>query len=167
MMVYSAGFKVSLEAGNFQPSGESFKEIYGGGFTMNLTAEVDILKNFEIYAGIMYFNASSKTEVTQENIELTLKDLQLGILYLIPISNSNIRIGGGADFCLHTETDPFGGTDDSKLGFFALLGYEFPLFEDKILAGIDIIYNSIKVQGVFEEVDFGGLRGLVGIKVTF
>jgi opacity protein-like surface antigen len=158
-------FNLGVEAGYFGPNDSDFSEIYGsGGLTLGVNAAYRLLQKTSIQMGFNFFSADGKSALSEEDVSVNLKTLRVGGYYHFNLGKIVPRAGAGLAVTWFKESDPWGGTNKTKAGWFAGAGADVPIGQ-KFLAGLEILYKDIKIEGEFAAQSIGGLSLLLNFKV--
>jgi len=160
-------FRMGIEAGYFSVEDGSFNNLYGSGAaSFGLNSGYFLSDTLEISSSLNYFSKEGKTSFTKETITLTLFDVRLGGFFHFNPEDIDPKIGIGLDLCFVNEENPFENFSNTQIGWFITAGIEMPV-SSGITIGLDIIYNSVTVQGDLGDVDLGGISALGLFKISF
>lgn len=154
-----------IEAGYFGPKDSDFSDVYGsGGTTFGVNAGYRFLKNISIQTGFNFYSAGSTTALSKESIDIALKTLRIGSYYHFNLKKVMPKAGAGLTLVRVKEEDPFGGTDTTKTGWFVGTGIDVPVGKN-FLAGLELLYNDVRITGNFGDEMIGGLSLLLNLKL--
>ncbi|MCK4763490.1 MAG: outer membrane beta-barrel protein [Candidatus Aminicenantes bacterium] len=158
-------FSLGIEFGYFAPGGDMFKTLYSsGGFTYGANAAFELFENVSIQGAVDFYKTDGVTEITGEGVTMKLTNFRLGLFYHLSKGGFAPKIGAGAAMTSVKEDDPFGGFSDAAVGWFVGAGVDIPLFGN-FLAGLELIYNSAKLEGDFGKEETGGISLLLNFKL--
>jgi opacity protein-like surface antigen len=122
-----------------------------------------VTDNIEIAAAFDFYSADGKTAITQELIEINLNYLRFGAHYIFNLDGWKPKIGAGLDVAFVDESTPFGDFSDTGIGAYVLVGADFNLSE-KLIAGIELTYSFVTIEGDLDDEGVGGLSAMAALK---
>jgi opacity protein-like surface antigen len=159
-------FRAGLEAGYFAPNDEDFTSIYGsGGFAFGINCGYCIINNVELYTALDFYSAEGKTTISEQTVNLNLTNLRAGGFYIFCLGDFKPKVGAGLSITFAKEDNPWGGFNDNGLGWYIAAGVEYPLTE-KLIAGVEFVYNDVKIAGDFGDENVGGISALMTLKMN-
>lgn len=165
---YAIDFRIEARAHYFQPTEQSFRDIYGGGLQLAGEISVGVLDGLEIWLGGSYFSKKGKSSFTQEEIKLWIVPLGGGLKYWIMIGSFNLYAGLGVQHFRYKETNLLGEGDITrrKIGYVGKLGSIMDLVEGLVLV-TSIEYSTCKMKFADFNFDVGGLSFGIGLGFEF
>lgn len=165
---YAVDFRIEVRAHYFQPTEQSFRDIYGGGAQFAGELSVGVLDGLEIWLGGSYYSRKGKSTFTQEEIRLWIVPLGGGLKYWIMIGSFNLYAGLGIQNFQYKETNLLGLGDikKRKIGYVGKLGSIMDLMEGLVLV-TSIEYSTCKIEFADFKFDVGGVSFGVGLGFEF
>ncbi len=156
-------FRVGVNAGYMFPSNDDLKEIYGNGnLIYGLTASYMFTGNIELSATADFYSSDSDEDILGRKSTLWNNYFRLGVFYNFNPEKLNPRLGAGVELSTTEEESAFGTFDDSSTGWFVSAGIQTHLGK-ALIAGLDVIYDSVKFDGNLGSEELGGVSILCSL----
>lgn len=177
---------IGLQVGNYSPSFDYFDRTFwdfSGGATLGAEAELYLLKNIGLRAGVGYFNTSSdvtRGALQEETFEYQMIPVRLGVVGYFDLGGvATLSVSPGVDFNMINATYSSGSGDQESSGMattynvgaglekaFGNIGVE--LYGTYIIGSFDQdLQFSSNAQVTTEEIDLNGLNFGVKLKYLF
>ena len=165
---YAVDFRIEARVHYFQPTEQSFRDIYGGGPQFAGEISVGLLDGLEIWLGGSYFSKKGKSTFTQEEIKIWIVPFGGGLKYWIMIGSFNLYAGLGIQHFQYKETNLLGEGDitEGKIGYVGKLGSIMDLVKGLVLV-TSIEYSTCKIEFADFKYDVGGLSFGIGLGFEF
>jgi len=161
----AAGFRVELKGSLFSSENAIFRDVYGSSAKFGLEGGLDIVKNVSIWAGLDYLRKSGGLTVSEEETQVWITPLTLGVRYEIPAGEKlRFHVGAGIQEVFFKEEASLGTVKENALGFIAKGGGMYRL-TDTIGAGLFLAWSTCKMTHGDVEFKVGGLD--LGASVEF
>jgi len=164
---YAAGLRFEVKGSYFSSENEIFRDVYGGGIKLGLEAGLDIAKNLSAFAGIGYFRKDGSLTVTEEETQVSIMPLSLGLRYEIPAGEKvRFHVGAGLQEVFFNEEASLGTVKENGLGLLVTGGAMYHMNKSWAI-GLFLEWSTCKMK--HEEVEFkvGGLDLGAGIEFRF
>jgi len=151
--------------GYFNPTEQSFKEIYGEGMAYGGKLDVNLSGKFGLWLEGSYFSKKGALTYTGEETTITLTPLNFGLNIHFGDKTFLPYIGGGGSYViLKEENDAMGTYKKNELGFVGQAGLLIKL-GNSFVFDFCIEYNSCNIpkEDQAGNVDVGGFTGWFGI----
>ncbi|MDD5177878.1 MAG: hypothetical protein PHT54_01175 [Candidatus Nanoarchaeia archaeon] len=125
--VQADDFRINLIGGYKLPEGTAVKDIYGNNIVFGAGIDVFLSDSFSLSGEYLFDSDNAKTQVTKENLDITIHHIHLGGKYYA-FESSGIFFGAGGAFVSLDESAPFGDFDDTGFGFYLETGINFSMF---------------------------------------
>ncbi len=159
-------FSLEVIGSYFQPSHQSFKDIYGGGISFGGEISITLMKGISIWIGGYFFTKTGLTTFTEEETKIQITPIYVGLKFRRPEARISPYFGIGVGYFQYKETCPIGTVEEGDIGYIGQIGCIFkvigPLFLD-----FKGSYNYCKVKPGDIEANLGGFQGIVGVGFEF
>jgi outer membrane protein W len=166
-LVHAKGIRVEVKGSFFSSENEIFRDVYGGGVKFGFEAGMDVATNVAVFAGLGCFHKNGVLTITEEETQVSIMPLTLGVRYEIP-SGDKIRfhIGAGLQEVFFKEEASLGTVKENALGLLLTGGGMYSL-NKSVGIGLFLEWSTCKMK--HEEVEFkvGGLELGAGVEVRF
>ena len=163
---YGLDLKIEIKGGYFYPSEKAFRDIYGGGFSMGGEISVEVLKNLSLWAGGNYFKKTGKLTFTQEDTEIKIPSITIGLKYEFPIGKFIPYLGLGIAYYMYKESNPIGAVETNEIGYIGKTGANVYV-ASHFLLDIFLNYTYCEIQPADFKIDIGGFNAGIGIGCKF
>ncbi len=166
---FGAGFTLTVKAGYFLPSGEVFRDVYGGGPAFGAEVSIPVAGPVQIWAGADIFGKSGLLSVTEEETKVRITPLYAGVRAELGKTGVRPYFGLAAAYFFFHEENPLGTVGESGLGFLTQAGILARLGGSlwlDVFAG----YRGCTLRTKGEdplEAKLGGLSGGLGLAYRF
>jgi hypothetical protein len=160
------GHSIKIGAIYFNPSEQSFKEIYGSGFGIGGELNFNIWRSVDIW----FIGSSTSSEgtlpYTQETTTMSILAFGGGLKLRLPKGSVSPYLGFGPLAHNYKEENPIGVADRTDIGFIGQLGCYFHIFRGLILDfALNYTHCVVRPQNI--EANLGGLQAALRIGFTF
>jgi len=159
-------FWVGFSVGQFNPTDQMFKELYGSGMQWRIVIGADILKWLSLWMDTVNLKKTGELTVTKEESQLKASYLNAGIRFKFPLKKFVPFLGGGVGVVSYHEENPIGKARDKDGNFFGEAGLSWKMSK---LFHIDfrVLYNWCQIRPELLKVNIGGISTSLGISFYF
>jgi outer membrane protein W len=144
-----------------------YTEVYGkNNIAYSIDLGYQVHKSLQVFLHSDYFSVNGKLTYTEEDTELKIIPIELGVRYFWGKKRIFPYIGAGTGYYMYKEENVIGTVDEKKFGFFGEGGLKYQ-FTEMFFIDLKVKYIFLKVDGAEEQVDLGGLALTGGIGISF
>ncbi len=159
-------FSIKIKGAYFQPSNNSFKDMYKNRLLGEGEFAVRVFKFIELWLGGNYYSGKGKLPFSQEDTNMRLIGIGGGLKFRATIGAFSPYLGLGPLVYFYEEKNPIGTAKGNNLGFIGHTGCY--LFLSKcIFLDFFLSYTKCKVQPQRIKADLGRLYGGIGLGFVF
>ena len=162
----AASVRIEIKAQYFQPSDQTFRDIYGGGPRYGGEVDIGLWKGFDLWLGGNYFSRDGELTFTKEKTELQIIPIGAGLKYRWTKGIVRLYTAAGLSSFQYKETNPIGEISQSQVGLTAELG-SYVKIAGGLLVDVFLGYSVSYVETEDFKVNIGGVSAGLGLAYQF
>jgi hypothetical protein len=165
--VHAKGFRIEVKGSSFSSENSIFRDVYGSAAKFGLEGGMDIAKNFSFWAGLDYLRKSGGLTVSEEETQVSITPLTLGVRYEIPAGEKlRFHVAAGVQEVFFKEEAHLGTVKENALGLIVKGGGMYRLTQN-VSAGLFLAWSTCKMTNEDVEFKVGGLDLGAGVEFRF
>lgn len=157
---------IKIGANYFNPSEQSFKDIYGGGMVIGGEINIKLWRFMDLWLIGNYYSKKGSLPFTKEGTKMTLIPIGGGLKIRLQRGAINPYIGFGPVIYIYKETNPIGVAQGTKAGIIGQAGCYFNIVGGLLFdVSINYSYCSVKSQKI--KANLGGIQAGIGLGYEF
>ena len=159
---------IEFMMGGYHVSEPRFTAVYKeGGAVRGLILSSMLVRNFNFYLEIKYFQKTGLLTYTQEKSDFYLLPISLGVRYILPFVLLHPYAGAGGDFYLYYEKNPIGNVLNYTTGLHALGGVYVQFGKLPIFLNLRVKLTTARAEEQGKTLQLGGWEYGAGLAVSF